>query len=64
MKPSKLIFNLLPSILTGIAGILWPIWVMDGTFDDAIIPAIGSFIAIYGGFVANIVWIYKNWDKK
>jgi hypothetical protein len=63
MSPSKLIFNILPSIITGIAGVLWPKWIMDGVFDGEIIPAIGSFIAIYGGFVANIVWIYKTWKK-
>jgi hypothetical protein len=64
MNTGRFLFHIIPSILTGAAGVLWPMWVMDGTFDDSIITGIGSFIAIYGGFIANAIWIYQNWHKK
>ena len=58
------IINILPSIITGIAAILWPGWIKDDVFEGEIIPAIGTFIAIYGGFIANFVWMYKTWKRK
>ena len=64
MKPSSILFHVFSMALTGVAGILWPMWVMDGTFDGELYPAIGSFIAIYGGFIANIVYIYKQKKNK
>ena len=60
MKFSSILFHVFSMALTGVAGILWPVWFMNGTFDGELYPAIGSFIAIYGGFIANVVYINKQ----
>ena len=40
--------------LLGTAAVLWPFWLRDGYLDEWY-PLIGSFVAIYGGLVANII---------
>jgi len=55
----NLISSILAIILLGTAAVLWPMWLRDGYLEDWY-PRIGSFIAIYGGLVANIIWIIKN----
>ena len=49
-------------ILLGTAAVLWPTWLRDGYLDEWY-PLIGSFVAIYGGLVANIIWLIKNRKK-
>jgi hypothetical protein len=49
----------------GTAAVLWPGWLRDGYLEDWY-PRIGTFIAIYGGLIGNIVWLildYRN-NKK
>jgi len=55
----NLISSILAIILLGTAAVLWPMWLRDGYLEDWY-PRIGSFIAIYGGLVGNIIWIIKN----
>lgn len=45
--------------LLGTAAVLWPFWLKDGYLEDWY-PRIGSFVAVYGGLIANIVWLIKN----
>jgi hypothetical protein len=58
MKIVKHIFHLLPVVFLGVCAILYPFWIKDGYLDE-LYPLIGSFIAIYGGFVASLVWYLK-----
>jgi hypothetical protein len=53
------IFNLLALIILLPTSALYPIWISNGYFDGAIIPAIGVAIAIYGGLIANLIQIFK-----
>jgi hypothetical protein len=46
----------------GIMGILWPFWLVDGYLDSWYLK-IATFIAVYGGFTANLVW-YLQYKKK
>jgi hypothetical protein len=55
----KNITNYLSIILLSISAVLWPIWVLQGYLYEWY-PLIGSFIAIYGGLTANILYIIKN----
>jgi hypothetical protein len=43
----------------GIAGFLYPGWITDGYLEDWY-PRIGAFVAIYGGFVASLLWYIQN----
>lgn len=60
-------FDLLTSwfsiIFLGTTAVLWPFWLKNGYLDEWY-PLIGSFVAIYGGLIANIVWLIKNKKKK
>jgi hypothetical protein len=55
----KHVFNLIPVVLLGIAGLLYPGWISAGYLEDWY-PKIGAFVAIYGGFIASLVWYIKN----
>jgi hypothetical protein len=46
----------------GVMGILWPFWLVDGYLDSWYLK-IATFIAVYGGFTANLVW-YLQYKKK
>lgn len=59
MKLHKHILHLLPVVGLGIAGFLYPGWIRDGYLEDWY-PRIGAFVAIYGGFVASLVWYLTN----
>lgn len=60
MNNLKHIFHLIPVIALGFAGVfLYPMWVSEGYLQD-LYPMIGSAIAIYGGFIASLVWYLKN----
>jgi hypothetical protein len=59
------ITSYLAIVFLGIAAVLWPGWLRDGYLEDWY-PRIGTFIAIYGGLIGNIVWLildYRN-NKK
>jgi hypothetical protein len=58
-----------PILFTFIAGVYYPFLIQDGYLgfhdSDLIYPTVGSFIAIYGGFIASLYWWYKNvWEKR
>jgi hypothetical protein len=55
----KHVLNLIPVVLLGIAGILYPGWIADGYLEDWY-PKIGAFVAVYGGFIGSLVWYIKN----
>jgi hypothetical protein len=59
LKISKHIFHLLPVVFLGIAGFLYPGWITDGYLYDWY-PRIGAFVAIYGGFIASLIWYIQN----
>ena len=59
LKILKHLFHLFPVIFLGIAGFLYPGWVNDGYLYDWY-PRIGAFIAIYGGFIASLIWYIQN----
>lgn len=46
-------------LFLGTAAVLWPFWLKNGYLYEWY-PLIGSFVAIYGGLIANIVWLIKN----
>jgi purine-cytosine permease-like protein len=62
MKKSDLIISWVTIVFLGTCAVLWPIWLIDGYLEEWY-PLIGSFIAIYGGLAANIVWLWKNRKK-
>ena len=58
LKNSKHIFHLLPVVLLGIAGFLYPGWITDGYLEDWY-PRIGAFVAIYVVLLRHYYGIYK-----
>jgi hypothetical protein len=56
---SKHVLNLIPVVLLGIAGFLYPSWIANGYLED-VYSKIGAFIAIYGGFIGALLWYIKN----
>jgi len=46
-------------IFLGTSAILYPFWVKNGYLDEWY-PRIGAFIAIYGGFIASLIWYIQN----
>lgn len=43
--------------------ILYPVWVINGYLDTWYLKiAVG--IAAYGGFIANVVWVYKDIKRR
>jgi purine-cytosine permease-like protein len=58
----KNLTNWLAIAFLGTASVLWPFWLVNGYFDEWY-PLIGSFIAIYGGLTANIIFVIKNKKK-
>jgi len=51
--------NYISIVILSIFGILWPIWFKNGYLEE-LYPRIGSFIAVYGGLIANIFYFIKN----
>lgn len=62
MKNMKNKTNWLAIIFLGTAAVLWPYWLVNDYFDEWY-PLIGSFVAIYGGLVGNIVYLIKSKKK-
>jgi hypothetical protein len=62
MRKSDLIISWTTIVFLGTCAVLWPFWLINGYLDE-LYPLIGSFVAIYGGLVANIVWLWKNKKK-
>lgn len=58
-KTLKHAFHLLPIIGLGICTFLYPFWIADGYLYE-LYPTIGAGIAVYGGFVGNLVWYIQN----
>ena len=48
--------------LLGTGAVLYPGWIRDGYLDDWY-PRIGAFVAIYGGLIANIIYLYVTRKK-
>jgi hypothetical protein len=42
-------------LFLGAMGVLWPTWLRDGYLDTWYLK-IATFVAVYGGFVGNLVW--------
>jgi hypothetical protein len=59
MRIVKHIFHILPIIFLGVCCFLYPSWIKNGYLYEWY-PKIGSFIAIYGGFIASVIWYLKN----
>ena len=56
----KHILHIIPIIAFGYIGIfLYPKWLDSGYLDDWY-PRIGAGIAVYGGFVGNLIWYITN----
>jgi hypothetical protein len=59
MKKINNLSNWLGIILLGAGAILWPIWLYKGYLYEWY-PLIGSFVAIYGGLTANIIFLIRQ----
>jgi hypothetical protein len=59
MKILKHAFHLFPVVGLGITAFLYPGWIKEGYLDEWY-PRIGSFVAIYGGFIASLIWYIQN----
>ncbi len=59
MKFFDILTSWVSILFLGTAAVLWPFWLKNGYLEDWY-PLIGSFVAIYGGLIANIVWLIKN----
>jgi hypothetical protein len=55
----KNLTNWFSIIFLGTAAVIWPFWLVNGYLEDWY-PLIGSFVAIYGGLIANIVYLIKT----
>jgi hypothetical protein len=55
----KVITNYISISFLLACAVFWPFWLNNGYLDEWY-PRIGSFIAIYGGLVANIIYVIKN----
>lgn len=51
--------NWISITLLGVAAVLWPFWLAKGYFDE-LYPLIGSFVGIYGGLIANIIFLVRQ----
>lgn len=65
LSKNKWILNLAPILLLGAGAILYPKWWIEGSLDgdtsfDEFYLKIGAGIAVYGGLIANIIWVIKN----
>lgn len=53
-----------PLVFTFVFAVWLPFLVAKGTLgfydSDLIYPTVGSFVAVYGGLTASIVWWYQN----
>ncbi len=58
-KISKHAFHILPIVGLGICGILYPGWIKNGYLYEWY-PTIAAGVAVYGGFIANLVWYIKQ----
>jgi hypothetical protein len=61
-KVTKLLkhaFHLTPVVGLGICMFLYPTWIIDGYLYEWY-PTIAAGVAVYGGFVANLVWYIKQ----
>ena len=58
----KNLTNWLAIVFLGTAEVLWPFWLVNGYLEDWY-PLVGSFIAIYGGLTANIIFLIKSKKK-
>jgi hypothetical protein len=56
------ITSYLSLILLGAGAILYPKWLAEGYLYEWY-PRIGAFVAIYGGLIANIAYLYKTRKK-
>lgn len=62
MKKFDNIVSWITIVFLGVAGILWPFWLANGYLNEWY-PLVGSFIAVYGGLIANIIYLYKSKKK-
>jgi len=62
MKKFDLITSLISICILGIGAVLWPFWLANGYLNEWY-PLVGSFIAVYGGLTANIIYLYKSKKK-
>ena len=58
-KLLKHAFHLLPVVGLGICMFLYPTWISEGYLYEWY-PTIGAGVAVYGGFVASLVWYIQN----
>jgi hypothetical protein len=56
------ITSILAIVFLGVMCILWPFWLANGYLDSWYLK-ISTFIAVYGGFVANLVYYIQNRKK-
>jgi drug/metabolite transporter (DMT)-like permease len=55
------ITSILAILFLGVMCVLWPFWLFNGYLDSWYLK-IATFIAVYGGFVANLMW-YLQYRK-
>jgi hypothetical protein len=53
------ITSIIALIILGIGCILWPKWLINGQLDSWYLK-IATFIAAYGGFIANLIWYIQH----
>ena len=58
-KILKHAFHLLSVVSLGICMFIYPKWIADGYLYEWY-PTIAAGIAVYGGFIANLVWYIKQ----
>ena len=59
----KHILHISAILFTAYIGIFeYPNWIKEGIFDNWY-PMVGSFVAIYGGFIASLLWYIQNYKN-
>lgn len=57
------IVDILTILLTLSFSVLYPFWLVNGYLDTMYLK-IAVAIAAYGGFIGNVVWLYKDIKRR
>ena len=62
MRTFLFVTSLIALFILGVGGIMYPIWLHNGVLDNWYV-ILTLPIAVYGGFIANLIWLIKNVTK-